>query len=103
LFVTKDEPERRERKHSERLPGGFARWRRRVVPLAHEDERRSLAERLSVAPFARGEVIVRQGVEAHHLYIMVSGAATVRVATAEVTSVRRSERFTKATFSARWA
>jgi CRP-like cAMP-binding protein len=45
-----------------------------------EEERRRLAGELSVAPFARGEAITRQGAEAHWLYIMTKGEAEVRVA-----------------------
>ena len=60
---------------------------RRVEALRHielfhmltDDERRSLAARLSVAPFVRGEAITRQGAEAHWLYIITKGEADVRV------------------------
>src|SRR5256885_15998720 len=38
-----------------------------------------LADRLSVAPFRRGEVITRQGNEAHFLYIITKGEVEVRV------------------------
>jgi len=44
------------------------------------DERRTLAERLHFAPFTAGEVITRQGAEAHWLYILTKGAAEVVVA-----------------------
>lgn len=40
-----------------------------------DDERRHLAEKLVNAPFARGDVITRQGATAHWLYIIVSGEA----------------------------
>jgi small-conductance mechanosensitive channel/CRP-like cAMP-binding protein len=40
-----------------------------------EDEKRRLAERLTNAPFARGDIITRQGAIAHWLYIVVSGEA----------------------------
>jgi small-conductance mechanosensitive channel/CRP-like cAMP-binding protein len=42
-----------------------------------EAERKALAERLVYAPFARGDVITRQGATAHWLYILVSGEAEV--------------------------
>jgi CRP-like cAMP-binding protein len=42
-----------------------------------EAERRKIAERLVRAPFARGDVMTRQGATAHWLYIMVSGQADV--------------------------
>ena len=42
-----------------------------------EAERRKLAERLLPAPFARGDMVTRQGSTAHWLYIIVSGEAEV--------------------------
>ncbi|MBA4177380.1 MAG: mechanosensitive ion channel protein MscS [Leptothrix sp. (in: Bacteria)] len=42
-----------------------------------EAERRKIAERLSFAPFARGDVMTRQGATAHWLYILVAGEAEV--------------------------
>jgi small-conductance mechanosensitive channel/CRP-like cAMP-binding protein len=42
-----------------------------------EEELRSLAERLVYAPFARGDVITRQGMVAHWLYILVAGEVEV--------------------------
>lgn len=40
-----------------------------------DDERQDLAERLVYAPFAKGDVLTRQGAVAHWLYIIVSGEA----------------------------
>lgn len=40
-----------------------------------DPEKRHLAEHLLKAPFARGDIITRQGAIAHWLYIMVSGEA----------------------------
>ncbi|MBI3140493.1 MAG: mechanosensitive ion channel family protein [Rhodocyclales bacterium] len=42
-----------------------------------EEELKALAERLVHAPFARGDVITRQGMVAHWLYILVAGEAEV--------------------------
>lgn len=42
-----------------------------------EAERRKIAERLVFAPFARGDVMTRQGATAHWLYILASGEAEV--------------------------
>jgi small-conductance mechanosensitive channel/CRP-like cAMP-binding protein len=42
-----------------------------------EGERRKIAERLLHSPFARGDVMTRQGTSAHWLYIIVSGDADV--------------------------
>jgi small-conductance mechanosensitive channel/CRP-like cAMP-binding protein len=44
-----------------------------------EEERRELAERLSVAPFVAGEAMTRQGAEAHWLYVITKGEGEVRV------------------------
>jgi small-conductance mechanosensitive channel/CRP-like cAMP-binding protein len=42
-----------------------------------EAERRKIAERLVYAPFARGDVMTRQGATAHWLYVLASGEAEV--------------------------
>jgi small-conductance mechanosensitive channel/CRP-like cAMP-binding protein len=42
-----------------------------------EEELKALADRLVHAPFARGDVITRQGMVAHWLYILVAGEAEV--------------------------
>jgi len=44
-----------------------------------EEERRMVAERLQYAPFARGDVITRQGNISHWFYILISGEAEVSV------------------------
>lgn len=52
---------------------------RRVDIFAHlqEDELRRIAERLVYTPFAPGDVITRQGAQAHWLYLLVAGEARV--------------------------
>ncbi len=58
---------------------------RRIAALANVDlfrdltdsERQTLAAHLTHSPFARGDVITRQGATAHWLYIIVSGQADV--------------------------
>jgi CRP-like cAMP-binding protein len=40
-------------------------------------ERHQIAERLIYAPFARGDVMTRQGATAHWLYVLASGEAEV--------------------------
>jgi small-conductance mechanosensitive channel/CRP-like cAMP-binding protein len=49
-----------------------------------DDELDELARTLRYAPFARGEVITRQGAEAHWLYLIEEGTASVRIAEAGV-------------------
>jgi small-conductance mechanosensitive channel/CRP-like cAMP-binding protein len=48
-----------------------------LAPLS-DDERNFVAERLQYAPFARGDVITKQGSLAHWLYIIAFGEAEVR-------------------------
>lgn len=45
-----------------------------------DEEREQLAARLRYSVFARGEVITRQGAEAHWLYILFSGEVEIRAA-----------------------
>jgi len=79
LFVTEEQPERVERKQSREIES-------RVSALKHvelfqsltDEELCELAPRLRMAPFARGEVMTKQGAEAHWLYIMTRGDAEVR-------------------------
>lgn len=43
----------------------------------NDEERRKLAERLRYTPFMKGEIMTRQGAEAHWLYIITKGSAEV--------------------------
>jgi len=47
----------------------------------NDEERRKLAERLRYAPFMKGELMTRQGAEAHWLYILTKGSGEVLVST----------------------
>jgi small-conductance mechanosensitive channel len=47
----------------------------------NDEERHKLAERLLFAPFMRGELMTRQGAEAHWLYILTKGSGEVIVST----------------------
>lgn len=81
IFLTEDNEARRERKqtqelaHREETLASVELFRRLT-----EEERRELAGRLKVAPFVRGEVLTKQGAEAHWLYIVIQGDAEVHVA-----------------------
>ena len=44
-----------------------------------EEERNDLARTMKYAPFAKGEVMTRQGADAHWLYLMEDGKALVRI------------------------
>ncbi len=48
-----------------------------LAPLS-EEERNFVAERLQYAPFARGDIITKQGSIAHWLYVIAFGEAEVR-------------------------
>ncbi|MCC7074464.1 MAG: mechanosensitive ion channel [Deltaproteobacteria bacterium] len=81
LFVTQESEERKESKSA-------SDRRRRLDALRHvelfapleDDELERLADALHPAPFTRGEVLTRQGAEAHWLYLLINGDAAVRVA-----------------------
>lgn len=80
LFLTKETEERKDHKREADLERRLAALAR--VELFHplnDQERRLLAERMRLAPFARGEVITRQGAEAHWLYILTRGSAEIDV------------------------
>lgn len=82
VFLTMESRQRKLRKQEEERARRAASLKGVAVfqPLT-DAERLELAERLTVAPFRRGEVITRQGNEAHYLYIVIKGDAEVRVAT----------------------
>jgi len=80
LFVTEENESRKELKRGHDLEQRLAALA--GVELFHtlkDDERRLLAERMSRAPFAKGEAITRQGAEAHWLYILNRGSAEILV------------------------
>ena len=51
----------------------------------NDEERRKLGERLRFTPFMKGEVMTRQGAEAHWLYILTKGSAEVLLSADGVT------------------
>jgi len=80
LFLSHDEPERAERKLQKEIER--KRHALDAVDLfsrLSQDERTAVAESAKFAPFARGEVITRQGTAAHWLYVLTKGRAEVRV------------------------
>lgn len=79
VYVTETQS-RTEQKRSEEIEKRTAALKQ--VELFHvltDEERRTLANQLRVAPFVRGEAITRQGAEAHWLYVLTRGDAEVRV------------------------
>ena len=78
LFVTSETPERKDM-HTERELARRLQTLRRVELFRSmtEEELRTLAARLSVAPFTEGEAMTRQGAEAHWLYVITRGSGEV--------------------------
>jgi small-conductance mechanosensitive channel/CRP-like cAMP-binding protein len=81
LFVTEETEKRRERKLGEKIGERVEALKRvELFSKLTVEERRELATRLKVAPFLRGEVLTKQGAEAHWLYMIIEGTAEVQVA-----------------------
>ena len=80
VFVSHDDEARRSRKQQDAHHGRVAALAAIDVfaPL-DADERARLADRLRRAPFAAGEAITREGDRDDGLYIIVAGAAEVRI------------------------
>jgi small-conductance mechanosensitive channel/CRP-like cAMP-binding protein len=80
LFVTEEDQSRLERKRTEEIDERVAALKRvALFQSLTDEERHSLASRLRVAPFVRGEAMTRQGAKAHWLYLITRGDAEVRV------------------------
>lgn len=80
LFVTQESGERQEIKTQKQIE------RRRslletveLLRTLSPEEREGLARKLKYAPFARGEMVTRQGEDSHWLYLIEEGRASVRV------------------------
>jgi hypothetical protein len=98
VFMTEESQERKAYKRDREQT-------RRMDALANIDlfrdlseaERAELASGLTLAPFARGEVLTRSGAEGHHLYVITSGSVSVcaddGVTQAEVAQLHAGEFF----------
>jgi len=81
VFLTEDSSEHKERKTCADMGRRLAALHRvQLFDMLSDDERMHLAEHLRYAPFAAGEVMTRQGAEAHWLYMIIEGEASIRVA-----------------------
>ncbi len=83
-FVEEHDQERAKLHHEHEIAQRLGALNLAQVELFREmndDERHKLAERLSYAPFMKGELMTRQGAEAHWLYILTKGSAEVIVST----------------------
>jgi CRP-like cAMP-binding protein len=80
VFVTEDDETHRTRKRDQQLQRHIAALEELSIFRSLTDEERSqVAERLRGIRFIAGEVITRQGTEAHNLYMIASGDAQVHV------------------------
>lgn len=80
VFVTEDDQERHAQKRAVEHERRLAALRRiDLFPNLSQEDLNELAQRLSRAPFAKGETITREGADAHHLYMIMSGEVSVRV------------------------
>ena len=81
LFVTNETMERKG-EHMEREIAHRMQTLSRVelFRTMNPEELRKLAQRLTVAPFAAGEPMTRQGAQAHWLYVITRGAGEVTIA-----------------------
>ncbi len=80
VFLTSDTAERRDLKSRQDL-AQRVEWLRRIelFDSLSVEEVTKLAQALHAIPFGPGEVLTRQGAQAHWLYIVVSGTVSVRV------------------------
>lgn len=80
VFVTDDGQSHKKLKREQELNHRLQALKQ--VEIFHQlqaEELKHLAERLRPAPFAQGEIITRQGAEAHWLYLITKGSAEVNV------------------------
>lgn len=81
VFMTEESSQRKEDKErSERQRRVDALHRVELFAPLDDVEIEKLADALHPAPFTRGEVMTKQGAEAHWLYLIIEGEAGVRLA-----------------------
>jgi small-conductance mechanosensitive channel/CRP-like cAMP-binding protein len=89
LFVTELSNKRQIRKHEQEIEQKLANLRNvELLRTMTESELRELATHVRYAPFAKGEVITRQGAEAHWLYIIIKGEVSVRVSVININGIQ---------------
>ncbi|HLY62427.1 MAG TPA: mechanosensitive ion channel family protein [Terriglobia bacterium] len=79
-FVEEQDQERKKLHHEREIEQRLGTLDLASVELFKqmtEEERRKLAEQVRPAPFLKGEIMTRQGAEAHWLYILTRGSAEV--------------------------
>jgi small-conductance mechanosensitive channel/CRP-like cAMP-binding protein len=81
VFLTQDTSERRQEKSHMELDRKVAALRNiQLFRMLSTAEYQHLAEHMRYTPFAANEVMTHQGAEAHWLYIIIQGEASVRIA-----------------------
>lgn len=76
IFMTEETAERKAHKAQDDLKNRVAALRRvKLFECLTQDDLEKMAARLVFAPFDRGDVMTRQGAEAHWLYLVIDGTA----------------------------
>ena len=84
ILVTKENKEYEDAQHRREIMLRIKTLKRvELFSQMMEEELAALAERLRFSPFAKGEIISRQGATAHWLYIVIRGEAEVYLETPE--------------------
>jgi CRP-like cAMP-binding protein/small-conductance mechanosensitive channel len=79
-FISLDDQSRVQRKREQELARTAQSLSRvEIFGALSPEELEHLAASVKVSPFSRGEVITRQGAQAHWLYVLTSGEVEVRV------------------------
>lgn len=80
LFLTEETEERRSSKAQQAVHKKVEALRRiELFKMLSDEELEALASQTVAAPFVKGDVVTRQGAQAHWLYIMLDGSAEVLV------------------------
>ncbi|GLH71007.1 mechanosensitive ion channel protein MscS [Geothrix rubra] len=80
VFLSQDDPEHAHRKEARELDRRLAALESiSLFEALTPEEKARIAPRIRPAPFTAGEVITRQGAEAHWLYVLVKGEVEVRL------------------------
>ncbi len=102
VFLTSNTAERREKKMRQDLARRVECLRRiELFNSLSIEEITKLAQALHAIPFGPGEVLTRQGAEAHWLYIVLSGTVSVRVS--QQNMERELAQLSAGHFSVKWA
>jgi CRP-like cAMP-binding protein len=80
VFLSQDDQQHADRKAERELAQRVAALESiEMLQCLSADERKSLARSMRLAPFGHGEIITRQGAQAHWLYVLAKGEVEVRL------------------------